>query len=164
MATASASDRSKRIGIADPAGMRRGAWRSARAGIILLILLTGFTAGGISMLQIGELPGLPFAVGGATAQLAVIAINVATLRIRSTLCGDTVSQRALLGARAIFAFTRAVLLAVMAGLAVYTLVRLVGGDPWTLLTTAVIGVTLGLLFRGTGRLRDGVDTMGRPPQ
>jgi hypothetical protein len=47
------------------------------AVVIVLVLTMFFTAGGISLLAAGELPGLPFAVGGAVLQVAAITLVVA---------------------------------------------------------------------------------------
>ncbi len=143
--------------------MRRGAWRTVLAGIVVLVLLTGFTAGGISMLLIGELPGLPFAVGGAAAQLAAIVISVTALRVRATLVQDTVSRHALQAAHRAYSMLRLTLLMVIVVLALYAIVRLVTGDPWTVLTAAIIGVVLWLLLRGSKRLRDGASAMLHHP-
>lgn len=48
--------------------MRRAGTRMLIALIIVLVLATFFTAGGISLTAAGELPGLPLAVGGAYDQ------------------------------------------------------------------------------------------------
>jgi hypothetical protein len=152
-----------RIRVPDPAAMRRGARRTVLATAIVLLLLTGFTAGGITMLTLGELPAVPFAVGGATAQLAAIALAVTALRVRSTLHGDTVSRPALLAAHRTFTVIRAAVLTVAAALVAYAAARLILGDPWTMLTTAIIGLPLGLLARGATRLRHGATTTLNQP-
>ncbi|GIF51358.1 hypothetical protein DFJ67_5104 [Asanoa ferruginea] len=138
----------------NPARARRGARRTVVAGIAALILLTGFTAGGIAMLAAGELPGLPFAVGGLAAQLAVLVLVVTVLRARS---GDTNSRPQLESAGAAFNFLRRALLVVLVALVAYAVVRAVLGDYWTLITTAVIGVVLLLLHRGARRLQRGIN-------
>ncbi|MEV0156722.1 hypothetical protein AB0H57_23750 [Micromonospora sp. NPDC050686] len=143
-----------RIPLPDPAAARRGARRTVVAGIVLVILLTGFTAGGTAMLAAGELPGLPFAVGGALAQVAVIVIVLATLWARAG--GDRgISRSRVAATLRILAGLRGLLLVALIALAVHALVRLVQGDPWTLLTGAVIALFLWLLYRGAGRIRHG---------
>lgn len=159
MSTAPTFDQASRIPVADPESMRRGARRSVFVGVILLILLTGFTVGGASILAAGELPGLPFTVGGAVAQLSVVSLNVAALRVRSSLDGRTVSRVAVHTARRVLAISYAVLLLTTGGLVSYALLRVAFGDLATLLTTAIISVPLWLLLRGTGRARTGVAGM-----
>jgi hypothetical protein len=95
-----------RIQIADPTLMRRAASRMVLGLVIVLVLTTFFTAGGISLLIAGELPGLPFAVGGAIVQLALIALVVASLNIRRTVAGDTISSTTLVAARRTATFVR----------------------------------------------------------
>lgn len=153
------SEASQRVTVADPAGMRRGARRAIRAGIIVLVLLCGFTVGGIAMLRAGELPGLPFAAGGATAQLAVLLIVFASVRVRATLTGDTIASRSLVSSRRIIQATGWLLLVVTAGLGVYAVIRAALGDPWTLLTAAIIAFILIALYIGTRRLKSGTDTL-----
>ncbi|WP_222622274.1 hypothetical protein [Micromonospora endolithica] len=145
--------RDDRIPLADPAKARRGARRTVFAGIVLVVLLTGFTAGGTAMLAAGEIPGLPFAVGGALAQAAVIAIVAAVLRARTGDGGRSLSRSGAAASLRILGGLRRLLLVALVALAVYALVRLVLGDPWTLLTAAFISLFLWLLYRGAGRIR-----------
>ncbi|MBY8874266.1 hypothetical protein K7640_20765 [Micromonospora sp. PLK6-60] len=153
MATAPVDPPDDRVPLPDPAAARRGARRTVLAGLVLVVLLTGFTAGGAAMLAAGELPGLPFAVGGALAQLAVVVIVLATLWARAGGDGRSISRSRVAATLRILAGLRGVLLVALLALAAYALVRLVQGDPWTLLTGAVIALFLWLLFRGAGRIR-----------
>ncbi len=148
-----------RVRVPDTAAMRRSPWRLIRATVIVLVLLTFFTAGGISIVRAGELPGLPFAIGGAIAQLTVIVFFVATLRVRATLDGDTVSRRAVTAARRTVAALRVTLWITIVGLTAYGLVRALQGDGWTLLPTLIIDVMLWLLAKGMTRLRNGLHTL-----
>ncbi|MBF9134376.1 hypothetical protein I0C86_36425 [Plantactinospora sp. S1510] len=152
-----------RVRVPDARRMRQGAWRVARAAVIVIVLLMFFSAGGIAMLVAGEAPALPFAVGGVVAQLSVVALVVGVLRVRVTLVGDTVARTALVAARRLFATVRVVLLVTVALLVGYAVVRLVTGDPWTLLTTGIVGSVLWLLALGLGRLRDGLVDSGTVP-
>jgi hypothetical protein len=74
-----------RVHIPDPNLMRRAGTRITIALIIVLILTTPFTIGGITLLANGELPGLPLAACGAVVQIGCIVVVVFTLRIRRTL-------------------------------------------------------------------------------
>jgi hypothetical protein len=147
----------QRVQVPDVAAVRRSPGRLIRSAIVVLILLTFFTAGGISLVRAGELPGLPFAIGGAIAQLAVIVFLVTTLRVRATLTGDTVSRQAMSSARRTFAVMRVGLFIVVAGLLVYAIVRAVQGDGWTLVPTLIVSAVLWLLARGMARLRTGLE-------
>lgn len=144
-----------RVPVADPDTVRRGARRGIRATVIVQLLLTGFTASGTAMLLRGDHYGIPFAVGGAASQLASLALTVGGLRVSGSLRDDTVSRTALATAVRIFTTTWVALLVTAIVLGAYAVVRLAAGDPWPLLTTAVIGVPLLLLLRGARRLRDG---------
>jgi hypothetical protein len=120
--------------------------------IIVMFLLTFFTAGGVSMLTAGELPGLPFAVGGAIAQFAILTLIVAVLQVRLTLAGDTISATALAAASRTARLIRRIVLVAIVGLFIYGLVRVVLGDPWTLLAAALVSVVLGTVAVGAQRL------------
>ncbi|WP_125810173.1 hypothetical protein [Actinoplanes sp. ATCC 53533] len=117
--------------------------------VIVLILTTFFTAGGISLLASGELPGLPLAVGGAVLQIAAIVLVVATLGIRRTLDAHTVARSSLLAARRTARWVRRIALVTLLALVGYGLVRLVLGDPWSLITACIIDIGLFLLARGS---------------
>ncbi|RKR87385.1 hypothetical protein BDK92_1660 [Micromonospora pisi] len=145
-----------RTPLSDPASSRRGAVRTVLAGIVVVVLLTGFTAGGAAMLAAGELPGLPFAVGGAVAQLAAIAIVVTVLRTRSGTGDGSISRSRVASAVAAFVLIRAVLFVTFIGLVLFSLVRVVLGDNWSLLTAGIIGLMLFLLARGARRLTHGL--------
>jgi hypothetical protein len=149
------------VPLPNPAAARRGARRTVLAGIASIILLTGFTAGGIAMLAAGELPGLPFAVGGLAAQLAVLVLVVTVLRARSGATSAGLSRSKLESAGEAFNFLRRVLLAVLVVLVGYAAVRAVLGDYWTLITTAIIGFVLLLLHRGARRLQRDINTTTR---
>ncbi|MEV4713292.1 hypothetical protein [Micromonospora sp. NPDC049374] len=145
-----------RIPLPDPAAARRGARRTVLAGIVLVVLLTGFTAGGVAMLTAGEIPGLPFAVGGALAQLSVIVVVVTVLRTRAGGDGVSISRLRIASASRILDVLRRVLLVALVVLAAYAVVRFFLGDPWTLLTGAFVALFLWLLYRGAGRIRQGL--------
>ena len=138
-----------RVHVPDPALLRRAARRMTVALVIMLTLTTFFTAGGISLLTAGELPGLPFAVGGAVLQLAAIALVVATWHVRRTLDGQTVARSSLLTARRASGWVRRITLAVLIALIAYGVVRLTLGDLWSLVTACIIGIGLSLLARGS---------------
>jgi hypothetical protein len=144
-----------RVPVPDVTLMRRATYRMIIPFIVVMFLLTFFTAGGTSMLINGELPGLPFAIGGAIAQLAVLTLVIAVLRVRLTLSGDTISATALAAASRITRLTRRALLATIAGLLLYALIRAVLGDPWTLLTAAIISIALWTTAIGARRLAGG---------
>lgn len=144
---------SDRVHVPDPALMRRAGRRMAYALVMLLILTTFFTVGGISLLVAGELPGLPFAVGGAVLAIAAIVLVVATVRVRRTLEGQTVARSSLLTARRTAGWVRRITLATAAALIVYGIVRVFVGDPWSLLTAGIISVALLLLARGSKAMR-----------
>ncbi|MGC5305960.1 hypothetical protein [Micromonospora zamorensis] len=127
-----------------------------RAGIVLVILLTGFTAGGIGMLRAGEIPGLPFAVGGAVAQVSVIVIVVTVLRARAGGDGRSLLRSRLVSASHLLGGLRRALLVALVALALYALVRVVLGDRWTLLTSAFIALFFWLIYRGVGQLMRGL--------
>jgi hypothetical protein len=134
-----------RVHVPDPALLRRAARRMTIAVVIMVVLTTFFTAGGISLLTAGELPGLPLAVGGATIQIGAIALLIATWHVRRTLNGHTIARSSLVTARRTSGWVRRITLATTVVLIVYGLIRLTLGDPWTLLTTGIIGVALFLL-------------------
>jgi hypothetical protein len=151
--------RNDRIHIPNVDFMRQGAWRAVFAGTIVFLLVGGFTVGGISMVAAGEMPGLPFAVGGLVLQLSVIVMLSAVFRVRSSLDGDTVSRRAMTGAGNMHTGLGILLLCTLIGLALYSMVRfLLIEDPWTALTTLIIGVPLALTQVATGLLRRGLKT------
>jgi hypothetical protein len=81
-----------RAPVPNPALMRRATYRMILPFIIVMVLLTFFTVGGISMVIHEELPGLPFAIGGAVAQLAVLALVGTVVCVRLTVNADTVLQ------------------------------------------------------------------------
>ncbi|MEH0981885.1 hypothetical protein [Micromonospora sp. CPCC 205556] len=157
METSPVHDRDDRIPLPDPAAARRSARRTIWAGIVVVGLLTGFTAGGIAMLAAGETPALPFAIGGPVAQLATIALVATVLWARSGTGQAAVSRSRLVSACKALAGIRLILLVVLAGLAGLALVRALGGDYWTLFTASFIGLILVLLHRGTGRIRRGIE-------
>jgi len=144
---------SDRVHVADPALMRRAGRRMAFALVMVLILTTFFTVGGISLLVAGELPALPFAVGGAVLEIAAIVLVVATLRVRRTLDSETVARSSLLTARRTAGWVRRITLVTALVLIAYGIVRVVVGDPWSLLTAGIISVALLLLARGAKAMR-----------
>ncbi|GAB3949252.1 hypothetical protein [Micromonospora vulcania] len=143
--------RNDRVPLADPAAARRGARKSVLAGTVVFLGLTGFTAGGTAMVTAGELPGLPFAIGGAAAQLSVAIIVGAVIYARSGATNELLRNRLARSGRVIHRLKWG-LLAVLVVLTTYALARLVMGDPWTLLTASIIGTLLALLFRGAALL------------
>ncbi|WP_410815060.1 hypothetical protein [Micromonospora sp. 067-2] len=143
--------RNDRVPLVDPAAARRSARRSIWIGTLVFLGLTGFTASGTAMVIAGELPGLPFAIGGATAQIAV-AVIVGTLIYTRSGESAGLLRRRLASAGRIYRRLWWALLAVLVALAAYALVRLIMGDPWTLLTAGIIGVLLALLLRGAALL------------
>jgi hypothetical protein len=88
-----------RVRVPDPALMRRAGNRMIRTLIIVLVLVTPLTVGGLSLVAAGELPGLPLAIGGAVLELAAVAVTAAAFRVRSTLDHETISRTSLLAAR-----------------------------------------------------------------
>ncbi|MFC6016477.1 hypothetical protein ACFP2T_09725 [Plantactinospora solaniradicis] len=152
-----------RVRVADVGRMRQGAWRMVGAAVVVLALLTFFSAGGTALLVAGEAPGLPFAVGGLVTQLSVIALVVGVLRVRATLVGDSVARTAVAATRRLLAVIRIVLLVTVALLVGYAVVRLVAGDPWALLTTGIVGLVLWMLAGGVKRIRDGMDDAAADP-
>lgn len=146
-----------RIRVPDPALMRRAGTRMVIALVIVLVLATFFTAGGVSLTAAGELPGLPLAIGGAVVQLALVIIVVAVIRIRRTLTGQTIARSALTSARRTAIFVRRLALAAIAGLLAYALVRVILGDRWTLLTAVFISIPLWVVATGARRLRIAYD-------
>jgi hypothetical protein len=132
------------------------------AVVIMLILTTFFTAGGVSLLVAGELPGLPFAVGGAVLQIAAIALVVATWHVRRTLDGRTVARSSLLTARRAAGWVRRITLATLIALLGYGVIRLTLGDPWSLVTACVISIGLFLLARGGKNMGLAQDQALRP--
>ncbi|RLP93463.1 hypothetical protein [Micromonospora sp. CV4] len=143
--------RNDRVPLVDPTAARRSARRSIRIGTLVFIGLTGFTASGTAMVTAGELPGLPFAVGGAAAQVAV-AVLVGTLIYARSGSREGLLRNRLATAARVFRQLQWALLAVLVVLAGYALTRLIMGDPWTLLTAGIIGVLLALLLRGAALL------------
>jgi hypothetical protein len=142
----------------DGASARRATRRTVRLTIIVVFLLTGFTAGGFNMLIMGDAPAAPFAVGGLVFQLSVLGLLGAALRIRSSLSGDTISRRAITSARSMLMGIRAFLLFALIGLTIHSLVRLtIFSDRWTVLTAAIVGALLWLLRRGLRVVRDAWD-------
>jgi hypothetical protein len=137
--------------------MRRAATRTVLGLVVVLVLTTFFTAGGVSLLAAGQLPGLPLAVGGAVLQLTLIVVVIAVLRVRSTLDGHTVARSALVAARRTAVAVRRTALLTLAALLLYGLVRLVFGDRATLVTSALIGIALWTLSVGANRLRKAQD-------
>jgi hypothetical protein len=148
-----------RVPVPDPALMRRATYRIIVPFIIVMVLLTFFTVGGISLVINGELPGLPFAIGGAIAQLAVLVLVGTVLRVRLTLNGDTISTSAVTAAGRTVRLVRRALRAAVAALLLYALVRAAIGDRWTLLTAAIISVALWTIAVGTRRLVSGLSTL-----
>jgi hypothetical protein len=148
---------SDRVHVPDPALMRRAGRRMTTALVIMLILTTFFTVGGISLVIAGEFAGLPLAVGGAVLQIACIVLVVATLRVRRTLDGRTVARSSLLTARRTAGRVQRIALVTLFALILYGVVRLLLGDPWSLITAFLIGIGLLLLARGSkamGRAQD----------
>ncbi|MEU8606419.1 hypothetical protein AB0C29_00195 [Actinoplanes sp. NPDC048791] len=115
------------------------------AVVIIVVLTTFFTAGGISLITAGELPGLPLAVGGAVIQIGAIVLLIATRHVRRTLTGQTIARSSLMTARQTSGWVRRIALATIVVLIVYGLIRLTLGDPWSLLTAGIIGVGLFLV-------------------
>lgn len=146
-----------RIQVPDPALMRRAASRTVLVLVVVLALTTFFTAAGVSLLAAGELPGLPFAVGGAVVQLALVVLVVAMLRVRRSLDGQTIARTALVTARRTTVAVGRAALATLAALLLYALARLTLGDRGTLLTAGIISPALLTLSVGTKRLRKAQD-------
>ncbi|MET8153699.1 hypothetical protein ACIBSW_27515 [Actinoplanes sp. NPDC049668] len=140
---------SDRVHVPDPELMRRAGRRMTTALVIMLILTTFLTVAGISLVAAGELAGLPLAVGGAVLEIAAIVLVVATLRVRRTLDGRTIARSALLTARQTANRVYRVALVTTIALIGYGVVRLVLGDPWSLVTACVISIGLFLLARGS---------------
>ena len=147
-----------RIPVSDPAFMRRAGRRMTISLVFVLILCTLFTVGGITLVVNGELPGLPFAVGGAVLQIGFIIIVVATLRVHRTLAGATIARSALLTARRVSAGIRRIAWATIVALILFGLVRLaLVDDPWSIGTAGLISIALVLLASGSkkiGRAQD----------
>lgn len=139
----------ERVHVPDPALMRRATRRMTVALVLLLILATFFTVGGISLVAAGELAGLPFAVGGGVLQISAIALVIATWNIRRTLADQTVARSSLLTARRTSGWIRRITLATTTALIGYGLIRIASGDPFSLLTAGIIGIGLFLLARGS---------------
>ncbi|GAA3344165.1 hypothetical protein GCM10020358_46300 [Amorphoplanes nipponensis] len=144
---------SDRVHVPDPALMRRAGRRMTVALVILLILTTVLTVGGISLLVAGELAGLPLAVGGAVLEVAAVVLVVTTLRIRRTLNAQTVARSALLTASRTAGRVRLVVLVTLLALVAYGVARLLAGDRWSLVTAGIIGIGLFLLARGSKAMR-----------
>jgi hypothetical protein len=131
-----------RVPVPDPALMRRSTSRILVALIAFLLLSSFFTVGGISLVAAGELPGLPLAVGGAVVQLAVLAIVLAGLRVRSTLTGGTVSRVAVSAALRTLTIVRIGTVTTIFAAMLYAIARAIVGDRWTLLTAAIMAIIL----------------------
>ena len=138
-----------RVHVPDPALMRRATRRMTISLAFLLILTTFFTVGGISLVAAGELPGLPFAVGGAVLQIGAIALVIAPWNIRRTLDGQTVARSSLLTARQTSGWVRRIALATIIVLIGYGIVRITLGDAFSLVTAGIISIGLFLLARGS---------------
>ena len=138
-----------RVHVPDPALMRRATRRMTISLVLLLILTTFFTIGGISLVTAGELAGLPFAVGGAVLQVSAIALVIAMWNTRRTLAGQTVARSSLLTARRASGWVRRITLATIIALIGYGIVRTVLHDPFSLLTAGIISIGLFLLARGS---------------
>ena len=134
-----------RVHVPDPALLRRAARRMTIAIVIMVVLTTFFTAGGISLLTAGELPGLPLAVGGAVMQIGAVALLIATWLVRRTLDGPTIARSSIMTARRTSKWVRRTTLSTIIMLIVYGLIRLTLGDPWSLAAAGIIGVALFLL-------------------
>jgi uncharacterized membrane protein len=155
---------SDRVRVEDPAYMRRAAKRMTFALVMVLALTSFFTVGGISLVRAGELPGLPFAIGGAVLQLAAVVLVVAALGVRSSLRDQSVSRSSMVRARRTIRVVRLTLFGTALALILYAVARLALGDPWTLLTVAVIGFALLLLARGTKAIITAQDRSLSPQQ
>ena len=143
---------SERIQVPDPALMRRAGGRMIRAMIFILVLVTPFTLGGSRLLAAGELPALPLAVGGLVLAAAAVALTVTNLRVRRTLDGCTVARSAMAAARRANRWIRAAVVATLAGLLGFGLIRLTFGDKWSILTALLVSVALFFLARGLTRI------------
>jgi hypothetical protein len=146
-----------RLHIPDPNLIRRAGTRMTIALIIVLILTTPFTVGGITLLANSELPGIPLAVGGAVLQIACIVVVAVTLRIRRTLNGTTIARSTLLTARQVTARTRHTALATIPALILFGLVRLAFDDRWSLGTACIMSIGLFVLANGSKNMRKAQD-------
>lgn len=144
---------SDRIHVDDPAFMRRARRRMTVALVMVLILTSFFTAGGISLVAAGELPGLPLAIGGAVLQIAAIVLVVATLRVGRSLDGQTVTRSSLRTARRTAGAVRLTAVVTLLALLLYGAVRFALGDHWSIVTAGIIGIALFFLARGGKALR-----------
>jgi len=119
-----------------------------RTLVIALVLTSFFTFGGISLVTAGEVAGLPFAVGGAVLQIAAVALVGAARGVSRSLESQTVARPAMVAARRRVAVIRRVALGTVIVLFLYGVTRLVLGDPWSLVTAALIGFVLFLFANG----------------
>ena len=135
-----------RVHVPDPTLMRRATRRMTISLVFLLILTMFFSVGGMSLVVAGELPGLPFAVGGAVLQIGAIALVIATWNVRRTLNGQTVARSSLLTARRISGWVRRITPGDNLGA---HRVRLALDDAFSLVTAGIISIGLFLLARGS---------------
>ena len=138
-----------RVHVPDPTLMRRATRRMTISLAFLLILTMFFSVGGMSLVAAGELPGLPFAVGGAVLQIGAIALVIATWNISRTLNGQTVARSSLLTARRTSGWVRRITLATILALIGYGVIRLALDDAFSLVTAGIISIGLFLLARGS---------------
>jgi len=156
METTPVDPREDRIPLPDPTAARMGVRRVIRAGIVVLAVCIGFTVNGIALLRTGEIYGLPFAVGGPLIQVVAIILVVTVLRARAGGDGHSLSRSRLASASRDLGWLRWMVLVALVTLVVYAMARLALGDPWTLLTSAIVAVFLWLIHRGVGRLIQGL--------
>lgn len=143
--------------VPDPALMRRACRRMILALIVFLVLSSPFTIGGISLVATGNLPGLPFAFGGAVLQIAALITVAATIAVRASLDDATVSGRAVSTSRRILTVTRLGILATIVALLLFAAIRVFLGDYWSLLTAVLISGALWLTASMLRRVRQSYD-------
>ncbi|MEU8181701.1 hypothetical protein AB0B85_11175 [Micromonospora sp. NPDC049044] len=141
-----------RIPLVDPTAARRGVRRSVTISAFLLLGLTGFTASGTAMVRTGEIRGLPFAIGGALTQLSIVVLVGSILYSRAGSDGTFISQARRTRTNRILKAHSWLLLVALVALGSFALVRLLLGDPWTLVTSAIVGAFLTLFYLGIVRI------------
>ncbi|MGC4895415.1 hypothetical protein [Micromonospora sp. DT31] len=144
-----------RLLLTDPAAARRGAHTSVLMGALVFLILTFFTVGGTILVSVGEVVALPFAIGGALAQLSAATVVGTVLYDRAGSDGVSVSRARLARTSRVLKALGRLLLAALATLGLYSLTRFALGDPWTLVTSGFIGIVLWAFYRGTVRIRRG---------
>ncbi|NMO50057.1 hypothetical protein HH310_02450 [Actinoplanes sp. TBRC 11911] len=141
-----------RVRVPDPALMQRAGTRMLLALIIVLILVTPLTVGGITLLVAGEAAGLPLAAGGVVLGVAAIVLTVTTRRIRRTLDQGTVARGALEAARRVSRRVRLACLTTLLALIVFGVVRGLSGEWWSLGTALLMGVALYVFGNGANTM------------